>query len=232
MARLARTSLPGYPHHLIQRGNNRQPIFADETDRTRYLELLRDAAREHGVAIHAYVLMGNHVHLLATPAGERSLSVTMHQLGTRYVGWYNHRHRRSGTLWEGRFRSGLIEAESWLLCCMRYIELNPVRAGLAPVAEEWRWSSARHHFGIANDPLVSDHAVFWSLGNTPFEREARYREFVQQSFPSEQTASLTAAALRGRAVGSGTFMDRVAKLTGVRQGGKRGRPPLVKPVPN
>jgi putative transposase len=229
MPRLARIAVPGYPHHLIQRGNNRQPVFVDDTDRSRYLELLREAAREHGVTIHAYVLMDNHVHLLATPERERALSDFMHKLGTRYVGWFNHRHQRSGTLWEGRFRSGLIDADSYLLTCIRYIELNPVRAGMVPAPADWRWSSARHHLGLDVDPLLTDHSIFWTLGNTPFEREVRYREFLLQPFPAEEARSFTKACLRGRALGSPAFLDRAGQPAHPR---KRGRPHKQKPVPN
>ena len=228
MARLARLSVPGYPHHVIQRGNNRQPVFVDETDRSRYLELLRESARESGVAVHAYVLMGNHVHLLVTPAAGRALSDFMHRLGTRYVGWFNHRHQRSGTLWEGRFRSGLIDADAYLLACIRYIELNPVRAGLVASAADWRWSSARHPLGNSVDPLLTDHSIFWTLGNTPFDREARYREFLNHAFPAEQTRAFTKACLRGRPLGPPRFL---ASAGHPEHAPKRGRPRKQKPVP-
>lgn len=229
MPRLARIAVAGYPHHVIHRGNNRQAVFVDDVDRIRYLELLLGAAREHAVAIHAYVLMGNHVHLLATPGGERALSDFMHKLGTRYVGWFNHRHCRSGTLWEGRFRSNLIESDSYLLVCTRYIEMNPVRAGLVGSASEWRWSSARHHLGQVVDPLISEHSIFWNFGNTPFEREIRYREFLEQSFPADEAQVFTRACLRGRPLGSPAFLTRTGLPTQPR---KRGRPHKQKPVPN
>jgi putative transposase len=221
MPRLARIAVAGYPHHVIQRGNNRQAIFLDDQDRSRYLELLREAAREHDVAIHAYVLMGNHVHLLATPAGQRGLSDFMHKLGTRYVGWFNHRHQRTGTLWEGRFRSNLIESDSYLLVCTRYIELNPVRVGMVEMPADWRWSSARHHLGLGTDPVITEHSIFWNFGNTPFEREVRYREFLMQSVPAGEAQAFTRACLRGRALGSPEFLTRAGQPTQPR---KRGRP--------
>ncbi len=164
MARMSRLAVAGHPHHLFQRGNDRTALFRDDADRERYLDCLREAAAAAKVALHAYVLMDDHVHLLATPAGAEGLSRMMQALGRNYVGWFNHRHQRSGTLWEGRFRSSLIEADSWLLPCMRYIELNPVRAGITVDAPAYRWSSARHHLGQGTDALLTDHALFWSLG--------------------------------------------------------------------
>ena len=228
MARTARISVPGYPHHLIQRGNNRQRVFFDDKDRARYLELLQIAARENRVAIHAWVLMDNHVHLLATPAGEGGLSRFMQKLGAAYVGWYNHRHRRTGTLWEGRYRSGLIDADSRLLACIRYIELNPVRAGMVESPADWRWSSARHHLGLEVSPLLTEHSIFWTLGNTPFEREARWREFLLAPFPSEESLEFTRACLRGRALGSPDFLRQTGQPLAPR---RRGRPSKPKHVP-
>jgi putative transposase len=202
MARQARLVVPGYPHHLLQRGNNRQAIFLDDDDRRRYLAMLNEAAREHRVAIHAYVLMGNHVHLLGTPEQTDSLSRCMQSLGRRYVGWFNHRHQRTGTLWEGRFKTHLIEAEPYLLACQRYIELNPHRAGLASDLLDYRWSSLPHHLGTLNDPLVSEHPVFWTLGNTPFEREATYRQWLQEGIAEAESKRMTEALLKGQVLAS------------------------------
>jgi len=198
MARKARFIVPGYPQHLIQRGNNRQAIFLDDDDRRRYLRLLNDAAREQRLAIHAYVLMDNHVHILATPEHDGALSRCMQSLGRSYVGWFNHRHQRSGTLWEGRFKANLIEADAYLLMCSRYIELNPVRAGMASGLLEHPWSSVAHHLGVRPDPLITDHPVFWSLGNTPFEREAAYRAWLEQGISEAELGQITAAVLKGQ----------------------------------
>ena len=214
MARMSRLAVAGYPHHLIQRGNNRAAIFLDDEDRARYLGLLRAAATAAGVALHAYVLMTNHVHLLATPAAGDALSRMMQALGRNYVGWFNHRHGRSGTLWEGRFRSGLVEGDAHVLGCMRYIELNPVRAGMVRAPADYRWSSARHHLGLGADPLLTDHALFWSLGNTPFEREAAWREFLGQPVAAAEVREFTAACQRGAAVGSAAFLARMNAETG------------------
>jgi len=232
MARMSRLAIAGYPHHLIQRGNNRAAIFSDDTDRRRYLDLLREAARALDVAIHAYVLMDNHVHLLATPLSGEGLSRMMQTLGRNYVGWFNHRHQRSGTLWEGRFRSSLIETDGYLLCCMRYIELNPVRARLVTAAEEYPWSSARHHVGLAKDALISDHALYWAMGNTPFEREAAYRRFLMQPASVAQERAFTESCVKGWAMGSASFLDELYRLTGrrLRPAGK-GRPKRSDSVP-
>ncbi|MBW8894015.1 MAG: transposase, partial [Burkholderiales bacterium] len=206
MARLPRLILPGQPHHVILRGNNRQAIFFSDHDREHLLATLAEATAQYRVAVHAYVLMDNHLHLLLTPPTADALSRMMQSLGRRYVGWFNARHQRSGTLWEGRFRAGLIEGERHLLACMRYIELNPVRAGLCTEAAQWPWSSAAHHLGLARSSLVIEHELYWSLGNTPFEREHAYREFVAQGVPSSELTQFTDAALRGRPVGSETFL--------------------------
>jgi putative transposase len=210
LARLPRLILPGLPQHIILRGNNRQAIFFSDHDRAHLLATLREAAGTHGVAIHAYVLMDNHFHLLATPTSAEALSRMMQSLGRRYVGWFNARHGRSGTLWEGRFRAGLIEGDRHLLACMRYVELNPVRAGLCPRAEDWDWSSARHHLGLQRSPLVTEHEMYWLLGNTPFEREHAYRELLDQGLSLAESARFTEAALRGRPVGSEAFLKPLA----------------------
>ena len=206
MARLPRLILPGHPQHVILRGNNRQAIFYSDLDRRHLLGTLGEAALQYGVAVHAYVLMDNHLHLLMTPPSAEALSRTMQSLGRRYVGWFNARHQRSGTLWEGRFRAGLIEGERHLLACMRYIELNPVRAGLCAEAAQWPWSSVAHHLGLSRDSLITEHEMYWLMGNTPFERERAYREFLDQGVTAAEQADFTDGALRGRPIGSVTFL--------------------------
>ncbi len=231
MARQPRMVLPGQAHHIIQRGNNRQPIVADDRDREQFLALLREAALTHKVAIHAYVLMDNHVHLLATPDEAEGLSRMMQSLGRRYVGWFNHRHGRSGTLWEGRFRAALIEGEHHLLACMRYIELNPLRAGMLSGHDvaSYRWSSCAHHLGRVRDSLVTEHPLFWSLANTPFEREFAYRELLEQGLSDSQVQALTAAVLKGKPLASAGFLHVLAKDGRHTLVPKlRGRPPKLK----
>jgi len=183
MARLPRLTVPGYPHHIIQRGNNRQPVFAEAEDYAHLLALLGEHARACGVALHAYVLMGNHFHLLATPQEEDGLPRMMQAVGRRYVRHFNDRQGRSGTLWEGRYKSTLIQTERYFLACMAYIDLNPVRAGLCAEASDYPWSSHGHYIGRRTDPVVTPHAMYWALGNTPFAREAAYAALVRRYHP-------------------------------------------------
>src|SRR5437867_4851867 len=225
MARLARLAIAGEAHHLIQRGNNGQAVFLDDEDRRAYLSALRDAASAHAVAVHAYVLMDNHVHLLATPASAEGLSRMMQALGRRYVSAFNRRHDRTGTLWEGRFRGAVIESERYFLTCMRYIESNPVRSGLALHAADYEWSSHAHHAGQRSDPLLTDHAVFWSLGNTPFDRQSASKTLSEQPLPSDVVQLLTSSALKGWGLGSAEFLQRVSEEAGRRASPRsRGRP--------
>lgn len=228
MARLPRLTLPGYPHHVIQRGNNRQAIFADQADYEFLLALLEEQASKCGVAIHAYVLMSNHFHLLATPETEQGLPQLMQAIGRRYVRYFNRRQGRSGTLWEGRYRSTLIQAERYLLACMVYIDLNPVRAGLVLDPGQYRWSSYLHYAGTRNDRLVSPHPLYWQLGNTPFSREAAYAELVRSGIGASEQQALTDSALSGWALGAPDYVADLQKRTERRLSkGRPGRPPAV-----
>jgi putative transposase len=184
MARQSRLVVPGHLHHLLQRGNNRQAVFLDDDDRRHYLDHLREATRLHGVQVHAYVLMPNHVHLLVTPSTDDGLARAMQTLGRRYVTQFNQRHGRSGTLWEGRFRTALIESPAHFLDALVYVEQHPVRAGLVEHAADHAWSSAPHHLGLRRDPLIAEHRDFWALGNTPFDREAVVRQALAQGLPA------------------------------------------------
>jgi putative transposase len=213
MARLARLTLPGHPHHVIQRGNNRQPIFASPADYQMMLELLDENARKFGVAIHAYVLMGNHFHLLATPQTAQSLPQMMQAVGRRYVRYFNDTQKRTGTLWEGRYKSTVIQTERYLLACMAYIDLNPVRAGIVVQARDYPWSSHVHYIGLRTDKLITPHPQVWELGNTPFAREAAYADMVQAGISDVQHTALTDSALRGWALGEPEFVKKLQKMT-------------------
>ena len=231
MARLPRLSLAGHPHHVIQRGNDRQAIVRDDRDRERLLGLWHEHAQACQVAIHAYVLMDNHFHLLVTPATAEGLPRMMQAVGRAYVRYFNLRHQRTGTLWEGRYRSNLIESERYLLACMGYIDLNPVRAGMVEQPQDYRWSSHRHCIGQASDKLVSLHALYWALGNTPFAREAAYAELVQAGLVARVREDLTRSALSGWALGSAQFVGELQQGTPRRLSpGKAGRP-FKKPSP-
>jgi putative transposase len=206
MARLPRLSLPGLPQHIIQRGNNRQAIATSADDYQTLLALIDENARKFSVAIHAYVLMDNHFHLLVTPETAQALPQMMQAIGRRYVRYFNDSQGRSGTLWEGRYRSTVIQPESYLLACMAYIDLNPVRQGLVPQARDYPWSSHGHYAGLRVDKLVTPHPMFWSMGNTPFAREAAYAEMVHGGVAADRQVALTQSALNGWALGDATFV--------------------------
>jgi len=213
MARLPRLTLPGYPHHIIQRGNNRQAIFASVADYQMLLDLLAENAKKFEVAIHAYVLMSNHFHLLATPQTSNGLPQMMQAVGRRYVRHFNDAQKRSGTLWEGRYKSTLIQTDRYLLACMAYIDLNPVRAGLVAQACDYPWSSYGNYAGLRNDKLITPHPLVWELGNTPFAREAAYAELVQTGINPAQQAELTDSTLTGWALGDPDFLADLQKRT-------------------
>ena len=213
MARLPRLTLAGYPHHVIQRGNNRQPIFLTVTDYAHLLALLDESAKKFEVAIHAYVLMGNHFHLLATPQTDAGLPLMMQAVGRGYVRYFNQLQNRSGTLWEGRYRSTLIQADRYLMPCMAYIDLNPVRAALVTEPTDYPWSSHGHYAGLRADKLITPHPLFWALGNTPFGREAAYAEMVRKGVSAALQAELTGAALSGWALGGEDFVADLQKRT-------------------
>lgn len=216
MARGQRQAIAAYPYHVIQRGNDRRAVFVDDTDRRQYLAWLGEAAGNFGLSVHAYVLMDNHVHLLATPASDGSLSATLQAVGRRYVRWFNRRHGRTGTLFEGRFRSSLVEADRYLLACQRYIECNPIRAGLVASVEDWPWSSHRHYVGLVADPLVKPHPTVWSLGNTPFERERAYRALFEDTVVASELDWLRARLHAGRPTASPEWQRALESSRGLR----------------
>lgn len=213
MARLARVAVPGYPYHVIQRGNNRQQIFTSDADRVFLRELLAENASRFDVAVHAYVLMDNHFHLLLTPNSEGGLPSMMQAVGRRYVRYFNDANHRTGTLWEGRYKSALVQTERYLMACMVYIDLNPVRAGMVRQAQDFVWSSHGHYAGVRNDPLITAHPLFWELGNTPFEREGRYRELVQAGVSEQQSGALRQAMTSGWVLGDDEFVQALQSRT-------------------
>lgn len=225
MARQPRLTLPGSLHHILLRGNNRAPIFADAHDRDRMRQMLAERAQEERVALHAYLLMDNHLHLLVTPEGEDSLARMMQAVGRRYVRAYNQRQGRSGTLWEGRYRSTVLQAEAWLLTCLTHLDLHPVRAGLVERPQDWAWSSYRHYAGIEPDRNLTPHPLLWSLGNTPFAREQAYVQRVERGVTVAERQALADAALHGWVLGDARFVEALQKRTARRlTRGKPGRP--------
>jgi putative transposase len=186
MARKPRFNLPGVPQHIIQRGNNREPCFFAKIDFIRYMDNLHEAAANNNAAVHSYVLMTNHVHLLVTPGTEFSITHMMQDLGRKYVRYINDSYKRTGTLWEGRYKASLIDSEIYLLTCMRYIEMNPVRANMVNSPGEYRWSSYAANSNGKEDRLITAHPVYNSLGFTPTERQYAYRELVRFHLDDQQ----------------------------------------------
>lgn len=225
MPRLPRLKLPNTPLHIIQRGNNRSACFAADEDCLFYLDHLSEISAKVGVAIHAYVLMSNHVHLLVTPQEAEGASQLMKRLGQRYVQYFNRAYQRTGTLWEGRFRSCVVGEEAYFLGCHRYIEMNPVRAGMVTHPGEYRWSSyGANALGDAS-LLIRPHAVYAGLGLTDEERQAAYRELFRYELDPGQVDEIRKATHGGLVLGSERFAQEVALLAGRRtQRGKAGRP--------
>ena len=216
MARLPCLCLPGIPQHIIQRGNNRQVCFASDEDFAAYAYWLEEYSSKYKVAIHAWVFMTNHVHLLATPETDNGISKMMQALGRYYVRYFNSTYRRSGTLWEGRFKSCLVEEESYFLLCQRYIELNPVRANMVQAPGEYGWSSYRAN-GMGNAlRLWTPHRCYLELGKTIEQRTHAYRELFRGHLDREQLHAIRQATNQGMALGSDRFKQEIEHLSGRR----------------
>ena len=213
MSRLPRLAVSGYSHHVILRGNNKGNIFFQTADYERMLDLLQLHSKLCSVNIHAYVLMTNHLHLLCTPQKDGGLSQMMQSVGRTYVRAINRAHSRTGTLFEGRFRSSLIQTERYLLTCMAYIDLNPVRAGMVAQAKDYTWSSHAFYVGARTDKLITSHPLYWELGNTPFAREASYAKMVDAGVSVNQQSALTRSVLTGWALGEDQFMAQLQQKT-------------------
>ena len=225
MARQPRFNIADVSQHVIQRGNNRQPIFFTDADYARYRDILATAAKRHACAVHAYVLMPNHVHLLVTPRRPASVSKLMQSLGGRYVRYVNETHGRTGTLWEGRYRASLVDGERYLLACCRYIELNPVRAMIVSDPAEFRWSSHRHHARGEADALITEHPLYDALGPTPEARRAAYRALFETALDEGLLSSIRGALNQGRAVAGPLFLaDMESRLQRSLAPAGRGRP--------
>jgi putative transposase len=211
MARLGRYFVPDQPLHVIQRGNDRKAVFFEDGDYVQYRDWLIAAAEANGLAVHAYVLMTNHVHLLATPSTAESLPRTMQTLGRRYVRWINGRRRRTGTLWEGRYRAAPIDSEEHFIACCRYIELNPVRARMVEHPRQYPWSSYRAHAEGKDDALAAFHPVWRRLGHSIAARQEAYRDLVKEKLDPDFVEALRAATNGGWALGGERFRKRIAK---------------------
>lgn len=212
MPRLPRFDLPGVPQHIVQRGHDRLPCFADEGDYARYLQELGDASRKHGCAIHAYVLMTNHVHLLVTPVEGGAISRMMQMLGRRYVGFFNARYGRSGTLWEGRYKSCLVDSEDYALRCYRYIDLNPVRARIVASPEAYRWSSYGYNGLGLPDGLLEPHEAYRTLGGDGATRQRVYAALVSEGVGEDEIVQIRDYLGQGRALGGSRFQAHIEAL--------------------
>ncbi len=214
MARQARIDVPGYPQHLVVRGNNRGPLFGNDADRLVFLRFMEDALSRAGPDLHAFVLMSNHVHLLATGHRPGQLSEFMHHLGSKFARLMNQRWGRTGTLFEGRFRSSVVESDAYLVTCMRYIDLNPVRAGLVRHPADHAWSSFRRNAGMVPlAPLVASPA-YLGLGETAESRGIRYRALCEAGLPESDVACIRESIRQSRTLGSPAFVKAVERLGG------------------
>jgi putative transposase len=226
MPRKPRMYVPDIPCHVIQRGNNRNACFFAEDDYHFYLDCLRDTCNANLVAVHAYVLMTNHVHLLMTPDSREGISRVMQSLGRRYVQFINLKYRRCGTLWESRHKASLVDAEHYLHACHRYIELNPVRAQMVAHPGAYPWSSySANAYGTA-DHLITPHQAYEQLGETAEIRQKKYRELFSSCLEKEEIHAIRTATQFSIPLGSDRFKEQIEKATGRRSGqAKRGRPP-------
>lgn len=225
MARLPRYFVAGQPLHVIQRGNNREPIFASEDDYLFYLECLKGAAQREGLVIHAYVLMTNDVHLLATPGTATSLSKTLQSVGRRYVQYFNYTYNRTGTLWEGRYKAALIDSEHYLLTCMRYIECNPVRADMVEHPGDYPWSSYPANAQGRDDALITPHTLYRRLDRTDSERQSAYRQLFRGQIGKADIEAIREATNKAWVLGNERFRAKIETLTGRRTAPlPRGRP--------
>jgi putative transposase len=223
MARPLRCILPGVAVHIIQRGVNRTTCFRAEADYLVYLSTLRQLAGKYGCALHAYCLMTNHVHLLVTPSKAKSCAELMRDLGRRYVPYFNRRHGRSGTLWEGRFRACLVESARYVLACYRYIELNPVRAGIVSHAAGYLWSSYAVNSGARSDPSITPHAEFLALSADTGRRHAAYRGLFDEEMDLPLVEAIRDATNGGYPLSSNRYKTTVLAPLGWKTGpGKPG----------
>jgi len=213
MARQPRLDLPGIPQHVVQRGNNRLPCFLDDADRRRYLTLLGEALLDTGCKLHAYVLMDNHVHLLTTPPKIGAVARLMQKLGRGYVGQFNARHRRTGTLWEGRYKASLVDSESYVLHCHRYIDLNPVRARMTDDPTTFPWSSCASHCGLRQEAILSPHPQYTTLAATPESRAEAYSQLLHEALSDDDLKAIRTYLQQQRALGRDDFRAMVEAKT-------------------
>ncbi len=225
MPRKRRFYLPGVPVHAFQRGYNRQPIFFDDQDYLAYLRFLKASADALGCLVHAYVLMTNHVHLLVTPKAENDVSLLFQNIGRHFVPYINKTYQRSGSLWEGRHKGNILESEDYFLICMRYIEMNPVRAGMVEHPAQYRWSSYAANAQGVDNAIIQPHQLYVGLDTTPEARQTAYRALFATSIHSDELELIRASLHSGTPLGNDRFKQQIESVVGCRVGfSKRGRP--------
>lgn len=212
MPRKPRIYLPGVPNHIVQRGNDRQACFFEEENYQFYLHCLEESCQRYEVSLHAYVLMTNHVHLLMTPSDEIGISRVMQLLGNRYVQYVNKKYKRSGTLWEGRHKASIIDAEKYLLTCYRYIELNPVRAGMVSHPVDYPWSSYHHHATDKVATFIEDHDVYMRIDTDVVERKKAYRELFKIGLDERHVHDIRKMTQFCKPLGNHRFQDEIDKI--------------------
>ncbi|HUW25172.1 MAG TPA: transposase [Gallionella sp.] len=225
MPRRSRIHIDGVPLHIVQRGHNRQPCFFAEEDYYTYLHWLSEALHKEHCALHAYALMTNHVHLLLTPKDANDVPNLIIALGRRFVQYINTTYRRTGTLWDSRYKSSLIQAETYLLSCQRYIELNPVRAAMVDDPAHYRWTSYRTNALAQASSIITPHPLYLALGKTDEERQSAYRALFRTQLDGEAINDIRLALNQSQPLGNERFYQHIEKMTGQRREGKpRGRP--------
>jgi putative transposase len=229
MPRKSRFYLPHIPAHVMQRGHNREPVFFEAQDYLEYLKILKRVSDACHCAIHAYVLMTNHIHLLLTPAAGDAISRLFQECGRQYVGYINHTYCRRGTLWEGRHKGIIVESTAYLLTCMRYIERNPVRAGIVARPADYRWSSYAANALGEDNCIISPHDEYVHLGQTLLQRREAYRALCAAELTAEALGRIRNCTQSGTPMGSERFKEQIEKTLRRKVGGeKRGRPPRTR----
>jgi len=211
MARLPRLVVPQQPLHIMHRGNNRQNIFETDDDITRIKEDIEQGLKKSGCLLHAYVIMNNHLHLLVTPNSKEQLSAFMQSMANRYVRYYNSLHQRTGTIWEGRYKSCLVDSEKYLFSLYKYIEMNPVKANMVSNVAEYKWSSYPYNALGQPDKLITEHTLYNKLSDTPEQRKFKYKELFDELDITDQQKYITKATLAGEVYGSSAFHNKISQ---------------------
>ncbi|HEC13755.1 MAG TPA: transposase [Acidiferrobacteraceae bacterium] len=225
MPRKPRFFLPDIPAHIAQRGHSREPVFFEDSDYRVYLDWVAEAANRYRCAVHAYVLMTNHVHILATPQDKHGISLMMQYIGRHYVPYINHSYGTSGSIWEGRYKASLVSDDQYLLACMRYIELNPVRANMIDLPAHYRWSSYRANAQGKVDELITTHPLYLSLGRTVSSRLEAYRALFKAHIETSELKAIRVAWQTGTPLGNDYFREKIERKLMCKVGqARRGRP--------